>query len=93
VGLVAWHDGTTLFGTGALTGLGRFEPDFLSSYDRPKFFVTGEYDTFASPQAIRILVDRLPPPKQLRIVAGTDHFFGGQETDVGVLVADFVAAL
>ena len=93
VGLLAWRDETSLFGTNSLSGLGRFETDFMSSFYQPKLFVTGEYDAFATPQAIRVLVDRLPPPKQLRIMAGTDHFFGGQEADVGALVADFVSGL
>jgi fermentation-respiration switch protein FrsA (DUF1100 family) len=93
VGLVAWHEETSLSGTGVLTGLGRFEPDFMSSFDRPKFFVTGEHDAFVPPHAIRGLVERLSPPKELRILAGTDHFFGGREAEVGSMVADFVAAL
>jgi alpha/beta superfamily hydrolase len=93
VGLVAWHDEPSLSGSGTLSGLGRFDLDFLSSFGRPKLFVTGEYDAFASPEAIQSLVDRLPAPKELRIMTGTDHFFGGQEAEVGALVADFIAAL
>jgi alpha/beta superfamily hydrolase len=93
VGLVAWHDEPSLFSSGALAGLGQFEPDFLKTLNRPKLFITGEYDSFAPPEAVRVLVERLPPPNELRILGGTDHFFAGREAEVGELVADFIAAL
>jgi pimeloyl-ACP methyl ester carboxylesterase len=67
--------------------------DFLGSFTLPKLFVTGERDAFAPPEAMRGLVDRLPPPKRLCIVPGTDHFFSGREQEVGRLVAEFIAVL
>lgn len=69
----------------------QFDPGFLLSFKQPKLFVSGEHDAFASPRTLRSLVDRLPPPKQLHILPGTDHFFRGREAEVGNLVASFIA--
>lgn len=91
VGLVAWHRNVKPSRSYSLSNLGQFDPGFMRSFRRPKFFVTGEYDQFASPQAIRALVDELPPPKELHVLRGSDHFFSGREQEVGKLVADFIA--
>lgn len=56
----------------------------------PKLFVTGEHDSLAPLRSLRDLVDRLPSPKTLHVVAGTDHFFHGCEQEVGELVAGFL---
>lgn len=64
----------------------------MGSFDRPKLFVTGEYDGLAPPGALGDLVEQLPAPKTIRVVNGADHFWAGLEPKVGVLVADFVSA-
>jgi alpha/beta superfamily hydrolase len=71
----------------------QFDPTFMQSFIRPRLFVTGEYDPFAPPQALSRFVERLPPPKTLHIVPGSDHFLQGREREVGDLVAGFVASL
>jgi alpha/beta superfamily hydrolase len=38
-------------------------------------------------------MNRIPPPKTLHILPGTDHFFGGREQEVGKLVAEFLTSL
>lgn len=91
-GLVAWRE-DALSSPGTAFNLSRFEPGFLQVFRRPKLFVSGEHDGFVSPQALRGLVDRLPPPKQLHVLPGTDHFFAGREREVGELVAGFVVGL
>jgi dienelactone hydrolase len=97
VGLVAWHHDLDLHQIGRQPGsepeTWQFAPDFLQSFARPKLFVSGEHDSYGPPAAIRRLVDRLVPPKEFRVLPGTDHFFWGRESEVGSLVAGFVAGL
>lgn len=62
----------------------------MRSFTRPKLFITGEYDQLAPPQALRGLVDQLPSPMELRVVAGADHFWHGREQEVGEMVAQFI---
>jgi alpha/beta superfamily hydrolase len=63
----------------------------MCSFARPKFFVTGEHDQLAPPDALRKLVQDLPAPKTIRVVHGADHFWAGLEQKVGGLVADFLS--
>lgn len=64
----------------------------MYSFARPKFFVTGEHDQIAPPGPLRDLVELLPPPNRIRVVAGADHFWSGLEQKVGALVGDFLSA-
>jgi len=64
---------------------------FLDADPRPKLFIVGERDPWAPPDALREYVARLSPPKTLRLISGTDHFFGGREGEVAALIADFLA--
>jgi alpha/beta superfamily hydrolase len=95
--LTAWHYDSDFARSHALAGLGTdqwaFDPDFLRAFARPKLFVTGEFDDFAPLPILRRLVDRLPSPKVLHIVRGSDHFLQGREEEVGNVVAEFVAGL
>jgi len=59
----------------------------------PKFFISGERDQIAPPGDMLGLVERLPAPKQAKIVPGADHFWWGSEKEVGEQVAEFIAAL
>jgi alpha/beta superfamily hydrolase len=97
VGLTAWHYDAEFARTHSIPDLGterwQAEPDFLRSFNRPKLLVTGEFDSFAPPHLLGKLADRLPPPKALHVVRGTDHFLLGREQEVGSLVAGFIAGL
>lgn len=97
VGLTAWHYDAEFARSHGIPHLETdrwvFEPDFLQSVTRPKFFVTGELDSFAPLSLVRGLLDRLPPPKALQVVRGSDHFFVGHEHEVGKSVAEFIAGL
>jgi alpha/beta superfamily hydrolase len=64
---------------------------FLDADSRPKLFIVGERDPWAPPDALREYVTRLSPPKTLRLIPGTDHFFGGCETELARLIANFLA--
>lgn len=96
-GLVAWRYDLDFYRATSQPGRNadtwQFAPDFLQSFARPKLFITGEGDPFAPPSALRDLVNRLPPPKTLHALPGTDHFFWGREREVGDLVADFITGL
>jgi alpha/beta superfamily hydrolase len=90
IGLVPWGPDIDLRRAN-LQQTRHFAPDFLASFARPKLFVSGEHDAFAPPSVLRDLVDRIPGPKELHILKGTDHFFQGREQEVGELIASFVA--
>ena len=66
------------------------EEGFLSGYTRPKLFIAGEHDSICPPDMLRRLVERMPPPKEVRILRGTDHFLMGREKEVAEAVADFI---
>ena len=50
----------------------------LGDVRQPRLFVQGERDEFGSGEDLRALVEPLPPPRELVVVPGADHFFGGQ---------------
>jgi alpha/beta superfamily hydrolase len=50
---------------------------YLDGVTKPRLFVQGENDTFGNGEAILRLVDPLPPPRELVVVPGADHFFTG----------------
>jgi alpha/beta superfamily hydrolase len=97
VGLTAWHYDVDFARSHTLAELGterwKFDPDFLQTFARPKLFVAGELDDFAPLPVLRRLVDRLPSPKVLHVVRGSDHFMQGHEKEVGDVVAEFVAGV
>jgi hypothetical protein len=68
-----------------------FGVEALRSLTQPKLFVVGQEDQLTSPQRLSQLVGELPPPKELRLVAGADHFWYGAERQVADVVAGFVA--
>ena len=74
IGLPVWH----------------LEEGFLSGYARPKLFIVGEDDSICPPDMLRRFVEGLPPPKEVRILRGTDHFLRGREREMAEAVADFI---
>ena len=68
----------------------RLEEGFLSGYTKPKLFIAGENDSVCPPDKLRRFVEGLPPPKEVRILRGTDHFLIGREKEVAEAVADFI---
>lgn len=49
----------------------------LEAVRQPRLFVQGEHDEFGSGQALRALVEPLPPPRELVVVPGANHYFTG----------------
>ncbi len=94
VGLVAWHYSSEFYRTQARPDLGvelwQYDPHFLQSFTRPVLFISGERDPLSPPDEIRQLIDRIPAPKRLSVIAGATHSLQGHEQQVGELVADFL---
>ena len=92
-------DGRVIFGIGR--GLGRVEYEgfrqdmsqsrtrFIESNTKPKLFIQGELDRFGNAEAIERLLDRVPEPKELVVIPGSDHFFTGEIEAVETAVADW----
>src|SRR5262249_22102326 len=54
------------------------EYEFLVPCTKPKLFVSGSRDQFASPARLQALVHSLAEPKKLVIIEAADHFFEGR---------------
>jgi len=63
----------------------------LRGPSQPRLFVQGERDPFGSGEALRALVEPLPPPRELVVVPGAGHFFDGQLDAVQEAVAGWAA--
>jgi alpha/beta superfamily hydrolase len=72
--------------------IGSLQQDFWSHYTNPKLFLAGDSDDICPLSELRPLVDRLPEPKKLVVLEGTDHFLWGREREIGRAIADFLAA-
>jgi alpha/beta superfamily hydrolase len=67
-----------------------YEDAFLDNDSRPKLFIAGGDDPWAPPKAFRQYVERLRPPKRLHVVAGADHLFSGQVSEVVSVAVDWL---
>jgi len=68
----------------------QYTDPFLDADPRPKLFIGGAHDPWAPPEPLRAYVARLHPPATLRIIQGTDHFFGGRESELAGIVIDWL---
>jgi len=55
-----------------------YDYDFLTTCTKPKLFVSGSRDQFASKAKLEALVQSVPGPKKLVIIDAADHFFEGR---------------
>jgi uncharacterized protein len=55
-----------------------YDYHFLKACTKPKLFVSGSRDQFASKAKLEALVAPLPEPKKLVIIEAADHFFEGR---------------
>jgi alpha/beta superfamily hydrolase len=67
------------------------ETSFLDAVTRPRLFVQGERDEFGGGEEVRALVERLPQPRSLVVVPGSDHFFTGHLDTLQSVVAEWAA--
>ena len=54
-----------------------YQYNFLRQCSKPKLFISGGSDQFASPEELNGLVQMVPEPKRLVLIPGGDHFFAG----------------
>ena len=55
-----------------------YDLECLQSCHKPKLFVSGSRDQFATPPKLQALASSLPDPKKLVIIESADHFFEGR---------------
>jgi alpha/beta superfamily hydrolase len=63
----------------------------LKEYIKPKFIIVGENDDVIVQKELRALFQEIPQPRQLEIISGADHFWGGYEEVVAEKVSGFFA--
>lgn len=69
------------------------EPDSpLAAYEHPLLLLAGERDQACTPEALRAVAEQLPGARDVQIVPGADHFWGGYEREISERVGDFFAA-
>jgi len=68
------------------------DTSFLDGCRTPRLFVQGENDEFGSGERVRELVERLPQPCTLEVVAGSDHFFTRHLHVLQQLVSSWIAS-
>ncbi len=61
----------------------------LRAVEKPRLFVQGERDAFLPGESLRALVEPLPPPRELVVVGGADHFFAGHLDELQGAVLDW----
>lgn len=54
-----------------------YQYNFLRQCLKPKLFISGGRDQFASPEELNGLVQMVSEPKRLVLIPGADHFFAG----------------
>jgi len=55
-----------------------YDLDVLRTSDKPKLFLSGSRDPFASRAQLEAFVETLPAPKELVLIDSADHFFAGR---------------
>ncbi len=72
------------------------EPDHLRHDDRSKLFIVAEWDQFCDFDAFRALYEQWAAPKDIVLLAGSDHFLGvgpsADPVDRSAQIADAVAS-
>lgn len=67
----------------------RITPE-LGAFDRPRLFVTGEYDEVSPRHKLEPWIERLPPGRALRIVSGARHLMRGYEDVASGTIVKYV---
>ena len=68
-----------------------YDYSFLQSCKKPKLFVSGSRDQFASKSKLEALLSSLPEPKKLVIIEAADHFFEGRLREMREAIEDWVS--
>jgi uncharacterized protein len=69
-----------------------YDYEFLTGITKPKLFVSGSRDQFASKAKLEALVQSLAEPKKLVIIEAADHFFEGRLRELRETVENWTKA-
>jgi len=69
-----------------------YDYEFLTSSTKPKLFVSGSRDQFASKAKLEALVQSLAEPKKLVVIEAADHFFEGRLREMREAVENWTKA-
>ena len=64
--------------------------DFLRQCGKPKLFISGDHDQFATSNELSALVESVASPKMLVLIQGGDHFFAGHLEEYRVAIEQWV---
>jgi uncharacterized protein len=67
-----------------------YDYSFLETCTKPKLFISGSRDQFASKAKLEALVAPLPEPKKLVIIEAADHFFEGRLREMREAIVQWV---
>ena len=67
----------------------RITPE-LGTFDRPRLFVTGEYDEVSPRHKLEPWIERLPGGRALRVVSGARHLMRGYEPVASATIVKYV---
>lgn len=62
----------------------------LAAFDRPRLFVTGEYDEVAPRHKLEPWIEQLPGARALRVITGARHLMRGYEAIASGTVVQYV---
>jgi uncharacterized protein len=63
---------------------------FPRVFDRPKLFVTGEFDEICPLYKLEPFVEQLPGPKGIKVITGARHLMRGYEEPAVVAITNYV---
>lgn len=66
--------------------------ELLKEYNKSKFLIVGDADSFIPPERFQQHIEDVPDPKLYQVVSGADHFWWGYEEEVAQKVTQFFAA-
>lgn len=68
----------------------RISKGFAEKYERPKLFVTGEFDEVSPRHKLEPFVASLPGPKGMKIITGARHLMHGYENEATGAVVTYI---
>ncbi|MYD36120.1 MAG: alpha/beta hydrolase [Dehalococcoidia bacterium] len=72
--------------------MGEGTPEAYAALTMPKLIATGEADNFATVERVRGLAGMLPGATEIYIAPQTDHFWWGEEMNLGRRVGEFLSS-
>ncbi|WXG41179.1 MAG: alpha/beta fold hydrolase [Candidatus Freyarchaeum deiterrae] len=91
VGLAALYNNENIKAlVGISPPLTLFEFNYLKTCTKPKLLIIGNMDQYTPEKMFNSFYEKLPEPKEKRILQGVDHFYGGYENEVGRITSQFL---